>query len=245
VDKTLSSLRCSIRWLIALLPLWLAGTASGATPAAHATTLSEPLLQQVRQFVADTAAVPAEWRMELVLGELDSRLKLAPCEQVQVFLPNGSKLWGKSRVGLRCVQGITRWNVYLPVTVNVYGRALVAVSPLPFGHVLTQADLREADVNLSEDPQQALAIPAMVIGRTLARPMVAGQSLRQGSLKARQWFAAGDSVQIRAVGEGFAAIGRGEAITAGMEGQAARVRTENGRVVSGMPVAQHQLEIAL
>jgi flagella basal body P-ring formation protein FlgA len=172
-------------------------------------------------------------------------LKLAPCEQVQVFLPNGSKLWGKSRVGLRCVQGVTRWNVYLPVTVNVYGRALVAVSPLAFGHVLTQADLREADVNLSEDSQQALAIPAMVIGRTLARPLVAGQSLRQGSLKARQWFAAGDSVQIRAVGEGFAAIGRGEAITAGMEGQAARVRTENGRVVSGMPVAQQQLEIAL
>ncbi|HZE91435.1 MAG TPA: flagellar basal body P-ring formation chaperone FlgA [Rhizobacter sp.] len=240
--KTLLSLHLLIAWL----PLWLT-SAAWAAPAAAATAnlLSEPLAQEVRQLVAAHAALPSELRMELALGELDPRLRLAPCKQVQAFVPAGAKLWGKSRIGLRCVEGVTHWNVYLPLTVNVYGRALVAATPLPAGHVLAQADLREADVNLSEEPLQALAIPDLVLGRTLARPLAAGQSLRQGSLKVRQWFAAGDSVQIRAVGTGFAALGRGEALTAGMEGQTARVRTENGRVVSGMPVAQHELEIAL
>jgi Tfp pilus assembly protein PilN len=34
-------------------------------------------------------------------------------------------LWGKSRIGLRCTQGRTPWNVYLPIVVKVWGRALV------------------------------------------------------------------------------------------------------------------------
>jgi flagella basal body P-ring formation protein FlgA len=39
--------------------------------------------------------------------------------------------------------------------------------------------------------------------------------------------------------------GAGEALTAGLEGMPARVRTESGRVISGMPVAERQLELAL
>jgi flagella basal body P-ring formation protein FlgA len=34
-------------------------------------------------------------------------------------------------------------------------------------------------------------------------------------------------------------------MTAGIEGQPARVRTESGRLVTGVAVAEHQLELAL
>ena len=75
--------------------------------------------------------------------------------------------------------------------------------------------------------------------------MSPGQSLRQNDLKARVWFAAGDTVQIRAVGSGFAVGGEGQALGPGLEGQAARVRTESGRIVVGLPVSERQLEVSL
>lgn len=89
-------------------------------------------------------------RLEVILGKLDPRLKLAPCEKVRAFLPEGTRLWGRTRVGLRCEQGAVRWNVYWPVTVKVWAPALVAVGPLHAGATITEADLRIAEVDLAE-----------------------------------------------------------------------------------------------
>jgi flagella basal body P-ring formation protein FlgA len=47
------------------------------------------------------------------------------------------------------------------------------------------------------------------------------------------------------VGSGFAVHGSGEALTAGMEGRSARVRTPSGRIVSGRPMGPRQMEIRL
>ena len=58
-------------------------------------------------------------RIEIEPGQLDPRLKLTPCRRIEPYLPTGSTAWGRTRVGLRCLQGPTRWNVYLPVTVRV------------------------------------------------------------------------------------------------------------------------------
>lgn len=231
----LSLLRwCAFAWLCAV-----AGVA-------RAQPVAEPLVEQARGFVMAQVAAAGLPRVEVVPGRLDARLRLTPCAQVQAYLPGGARLWGKTRVGLRCVKGITLWNIYLPVTVNVYGPALVSTAALPVGHVLAPSDFRQAEVNLSDDLlNPPLTEANTLLGRTLARAVEPGQSLRAGSLKARQWFAAGDAVQIRVAGSGFAVAGAGEALTAGMEGQPARVRTESGRVVSGMPVAERQLEIAL
>lgn len=235
MDKTLPLLRlCVVAWLFAL-----AGTA-------RAQAAADPLIEQVRRFVMAQVAAAGLPRVDVLTGRLDARLRLAPCEQVQPYLPGGARLWGKTRVGLRCVKGVTNWNVYLPVTVNVYGPALVSTAALPAGHVLAAGDLRQAEVNLAEDQMNPpLTDSTVLLGRTLAKPLVPGQSLQQRSLKARQWFAAGDRVQVRVAGNGFAVAGAGEAVTAGMEGQPARVRTESGRVVSGMPVGTRLLEIAL
>ena len=62
-----------------------------------------------------TGAAPL--RMAVQVGALDSRLALAPCAQVEPYMPIGTRLWGKTRIGLRCIDGASRWNVFLPVQV--------------------------------------------------------------------------------------------------------------------------------
>ena len=86
---------------------------------------------------------------------------------------------------------------------------------------------------------------AAAVGRTLARPLPAGAALRQPDLKSRQWFAAGEMVKLVAVGPGWRIVTEGQAVTPGLEGQPARVRTDNGRVVQGRPVADREVEVTL
>ncbi len=229
----------------ALTALLLA-LALGAARAAEPSAVDEPLAQQVRQLALDGArnAMPRA-RVDIVVGSLDPRLRLAPCQRIEPHLPSGAKLWGKTRIGLRCTQGPVAWNVYLPITVKVFALSLVAAAPLPAGTALSEADLREAEVDLAEEPGPAIDRSALAVGRVLARPLAAGRPLRQTDLKSRQWFAAGETVSLVAVGPGYSVSGEGQALTPGIEGQVVRVRTENGRVVTGQAVAEHRVEIPL
>ena len=224
-----------------------AALAQAAPPAASNSGLDTGLEQQVRQLALDGshAASPGTPRVEVSVGQLDPRLRLAPCTQVQPYIPDGMRLWGKSRIGLRCLQGATRWTVYLPITVKVFGSALIATSGVASGSVLTAADLVPAEVDLAEDNSAPVVSTELAVGRTLARALKPGQSLRQSHLKARQWFAAGESVTLVAQGEGFSVAGEGQALNPGIEGQTVRVRTESGRVLTGQPVGERRVELAL
>ena len=227
----------------ALLWVLLAATTAAATAEPAAKAGASDLEQQVRQFALEAGATPG-MRVEVLVGALDPRLRLAPCERVEPYLPAGTRLWGRTRIGLRCAQGRTPWNVYLPLTVKVFGRGLTAAAALPAGTVLASADLRTGEVDLASGAAPLL-IPEAAIGRTLARPLTAGQTIRQDDLRARQWFAAGDTVQITAVGQGFSVSGEGQALGPGLEGRKARVRTDSGRIVVGLPIAERRLELNL
>ena len=224
--------------------LCTAGLLPGPARAQSATEAAG--LLHVQQFTLDAArhAAPGR-RVEVQVGALDARLKLAPCERTEPYLPNMARLWGYSRIGLRCTQGPVAWNVFVPVTVKVFGPAFVAAAPLPAGRLLTPADLAQAEVDLADEPSSAITDTQAALGRTLLRPLAAGQALRQAHLKARQWFAAGDEVRVVARGAGFSAVASGQALTPGIEGQAARVRIESGRIVTGSPVAPGAIDLTL
>lgn len=221
----------------------LAGTAAEsaaeAASVAAASELGAPWTE-----VAGEPVTRRIQRVEVALGGADPRLKLAPCEKVQTYVPEGSRLWGKGRVGLRCEQGAVRWNVFVPVTVRVWGRGVIAVVPLRPGARLEAADLRVAEVDLAAESSNPVLDPDEAIGRVLVRGVQGGQSLRQSHLKPRRYFAAGDAVQIQVQGSGFAVSGEGVALTPGDEGQCARIRA-GARVVCGRPVGERQAVLTL
>ena len=229
-------------------PAAAAATAASApaTPAAL-DALQAGLAAQIRQLALEGGkrAPVGVKRVEVSLGQLDARLRLAPCQRIEPYLPTGTVLWGKTRMGLRCTQGASAWNVYLPITVSVFGSAWVAAVPLSAGTLLSEGDLIQAEVNLAEDASMAVTDSALAVGRSLSRALNAGQALRQADLKARQWFAAGDEVKVSARGNGFSVASAGQALNHGMEGQPVRVKVESGRVVVGMPVGERLVELPL
>jgi len=205
----------------------------------------QSLLQESKEVTKGSSEMLPGVQVEVVLGELDPRLKLAPCEKSRAYLPNGMRLWGQTRIGLRCEQGPVRWNVFWPVTVKVWGPAVVPVVALRPGVPITAADLEVSRVDLAASASPAITDKQEVVGRSVARAVAAGQSLRVADVKARRWFAAGDLVSLTVKGSGFAVVSEGTALTPGDEGRCARIRVDNGRVVCGDPVGERRAEIVL
>lgn len=172
-------------------------------------------------------------RVEVEVGRLDPRLRLAQCERAEPFVPRGARLWGRSSIGVRCVEGAS-WSVLLPVDVRVFGPALIASGPLSAGSAPAASDFRLEEVDLTRHYGTLVADAAEIEGRVLSRAIRSGQALRQDALRLPPVFAAGDPVRLVIQGAGFSIVGEGTALSAATEGQRLRVRTENGRVVMGM-----------
>jgi flagellar basal body P-ring formation protein FlgA len=226
--------------LIRLLPRLGAGVlACLALVAVQAQTLvsEQALLAQARRWVNQSiSATPtpggAALRMEVTLGSLDSRLRLGSCARVEPYLPAGSRLWGKTRLGLRCIEGATKWNVFLPVQVKAVGRAWVVRQDVAPGAPLSQADLMQAEVDWAEEASPIVAESAHWQGQVAVRALTTGQALRQNMLRPAQVFQAGAQVRVLAQGPGFQITSDGQALSAGVVGQLTKVRMDNGRVMS-------------
>lgn len=184
-------------------------------------------------------------RPEVVMGTLDTRLRLAPCNKVEPHLPAGTRLWGRSRIGLRCVDGPTRWNVFVPVTVKAWGPAWVIRHPVASGATLTQDDAEVAEIDWAEQNASVLASPALWVGQQAAYALQPGQALRQNMVRAAPAFAAGALVRVSAAGTGFQVVVTGEALGPGLNGQSARVKLPGGRVVTGVVRDGQSIEIDL
>lgn len=194
---------------------------------------------------AARATAPAGARIEATPGTLDPRLHLAACARIEPYLPPAVPAWGRTRIGLRCSSGPVAWNIFYPLTVHVFAPGLVAAAPLPAGTVIEAGQLRPAEIDWADEASPPQVQAAALVGRTLARPLAAGEALRLANLRPRQWFAAGDTVRVVAQGRGFSVVGEGQALSNGIEGQVARVRTDNGRIVAGQPIGERRIEVAL
>lgn len=233
-------------WSVPALAQIPSQTQSGPSDPNPLAGLVNAWLQQ--QTPTPSAAAPGSTkppRVEVALGQLDPRLKLAPCQKVAAYMPPGVKLWGNSRVGLRCEQGSVRWNVFWPVTVKVWGQAVVAANNVEVGQTLAPQDLKMVEVDWAESTSPAVLDLSDAVGRTVQRRLQAGQSLREADLRARRWFSAGDPVRLRVKGPGFMASSEGTALAHGDEGRCARIRTSQGRVVCAQPVEAGLAELIL
>ena len=219
--------------------LWLG---AGVGTCVHAAG-SEPWALEVQQ-LASQSPMPAGARVEVEVGTLDPRLKLAPCARITPYVPAGTRLWGRARVGLRCDEG-ARWNVFLPVSVKVFAPAWAVNQALPPGTVLEASHLQHSEVDLAAEASPVIRQPQAAIGRPLLRALRPGQAVREADLKPRQWFVAGDIVRVVTVGSGFAISADGQALAAGIDGQHVKVRIEGGRVVSGRATGERRIEVTL
>lgn len=203
---------------------------------------SQQVVQAVEQYLQrQTQGLPG--KVTTSVGQLDPRTQLGACSALEPFTLPGSRLWGKSTVGVRCL-GPANWTVYVPVQVNVTGNYVVTVRPLGAGQPLAGDDLAVRQGDLTNLPPSVLTDPAQGIGKTLKSGLGSGQPVRSDLLIAPYVIQQGQDVRLISKGPGYAVSNEGKALNNASEGQIARARTASGQTVSGIARPGGIIEIA-
>ncbi|WP_142810822.1 flagellar basal body P-ring formation chaperone FlgA [Tepidiphilus olei] len=209
--------------------------------AAEARQEPQAVEQTVRAFLQQaTAGLPG--RVQIEVDPFDPYNQLPPCRQLQAFVPENVRLWGRVAVGVRCTEP-TPWTAYLTARVAVFGAYYQSARPLRAGQVLSPDDLRREEGELTALPEDVVLDASRVVGARLRGSLAAGQPLRQSQIVLPDVVSPGMDVVVRATGPGFVVENRGKALNRAAPGETVRVRLEGGRVVSGQ--AQPDGSVAL
>lgn len=230
----------SVNTAIALSLLLLAAGAMAQVPT---PARQEPatLRQLVENFLqVQTAGLPGA--ATISVGNVDPRLNLPACVAPEAFLPNGSRLWGKTTVGVRCAAPGS-WTIYLSATVKVVGDYIVTATPLAQGQQIGPTDLAKVKGDLTSLPNGIITDASQAIGRTISASLPLGSPLRTDLLRAQQAIQQGQVVRLVSSGAGFQVTAEARALNNANEGQVAQVRTSSGHVVIGIAKAGGMVEV--
>lgn len=203
---------------------------------------SLPAVQKaVENFVTEkTAGQPGEY--SITASRIDSRLKLAKCAQLQPYLPSGSRLWGNSSIGVRCLAPES-WSLYVPVQIKVSKQVLVAVRPITSGQQVQVEDVELQTRDITRFAGSVLTSLDQVAGRTVVAPIAHGTVLRAELLRAANVIKQGQSVQLTARGNGFTVTSEGQAMSNATAGQVVTVKTRSGQLVKGIARSEGVVEV--
>lgn len=222
---------------------------SFAESGAPATNVTAPMTKQnlaliktkIAEFL-DMQTIGYPGKVSVHAGAIDPNLKLAQCPDMQVFMPTGSRAWGKTSVGVRC-NAPNVWTIYVQATVNVIAQYLVAASPLAQGQTVTGQDMMFESGDLTQLPAGVFTEQSQAIGRTVNISMNAGTVLRQELLRVAPVVQQGQTVMVTSKGNGFSVSAEGLSMAKANEGQVVQVKVASGQVVTGIARNGGQVEV--
>jgi len=249
MNKANSYLRISATSVAFMLVGLLMTSFSCAEGAAASTALVNQATKQnlsaVKAKIAEfleTQTIGYPGKVSVQVGAIDPNVKLVQCPELQAFLPAGSRAWGKTSVGVRCVAP-ANWTIYVQATVNVTAQYLVAAAPLAQGQVVTSQDLLFEKGDLTQLPAGIFTDMAQAVGRSVSMSMNAGTVLRQEMLKVTPVVQQGQTVKVTSVGKGFSVSAEGQAMAKANEGQLVQVKVASGQVITGVARNGGQIEV--
>lgn len=193
---------------------------------------TDALKSKVRDFL-QVQTLGAPGKVAISVGQIDPHLRLQPCAAIETFLPTGSRAWGRTTVGVKCIAP-SAWTIYVQARVSITGEYLAAASPLRQGHIVAEHDLMFLTGDLTTLPPSILTEKNIAIGQTLASSITSGTVLRQDMLRKPAAVKQGQTVRIVTSGKGFSVSAEGKALTNASEGQVVSAKTNNGSVISGI-----------
>lgn len=226
--------------------IWVSGVcyAESVTPVVKQNLAIQNLSMvkaKITEFL-ETQTIGYPGKVSVRAGAIDPNLKLAQCPDLQVFLPSGSRAWGKTSVGVRC-SAPSAWTIYVQATVNIVAQYLVSAAPLAQGQIVTSQDVIFESGDLTQLPAGVFTDQAQAIGRVVNISMNAGTVLRQEMLKISPVVQQGQTVMLTTVGKGFSISAEGQAMSKANEGQIVQVKVASGQVITGIARNGGQVEV--
>lgn len=214
----------------------------------HAATSAEQIKQATRSFVEQWSRAEAgdDFDVSFEVGHIDSRLSLAECEKPLDAEFAGDPMQTTRPSVLVSCSGKRPWRMYVSLSMEVHGPALVASRALARGERLTQAVVTTEAVQVNASRKGALMNPADVDGMMMRRPVSAGTMITPDLLEAPDAVERGDHVIIVAKSRTFAISSRGKALANASVGEQVMVENlSSARTIKGTVVAPGRVEIPM
>ena len=190
--------------------------------------------------IKETAGLPGT--VKINIGNIDARLNLSSCIAPEAFSPTGSRLWGRTTVGVRCTAPQT-WVVYVPGVIQVWSDYFITARTIAQGQLITAADIRSVNGDLCTLPTGIVTDESQAVGRISAMSLASGITLRQDNLRYQQVVTQGQTVRLISNGSGFSVSTEAVALNNASAGQLAKVKTTSGQVLSGIAKAVGVVEV--
>jgi flagella basal body P-ring formation protein FlgA len=180
----------------------------------------------------------------VVPGRLDSRLQLPRCTQpLEAFEPPNGLKPGRLVVGVRCT-GDKPWKLFVPVTVSLPGRVVVASRHLRRGQMIGTGDVELVERNLAALHGAYYEDASRVIGLKLKRDLTRNAVLTPKALEVDRLVRRGSEVTILAADPRIRVSVKGKALGSGAAGD--RIKVENlssGRRLSATVVGRGTVRV--
>ena len=207
-------------WLL-LTSLLLVSTARGQEDEAIQSPAS---IERAIEAFVNHQAPEREGRLEIEVGYIDPRLRLARCgHEPEVFLPPNTQLSGRTTVGVQC-QSPERWRIYIPVEVRHMVSVVVARNPIYRGETVERDDLARESRDTGGLRGGHFTDPAEITGQQAERRLRPGRVISARDVAPPVLVERGSRVTITAGSGGFAVSVKGEALADGRKGETIRVR---------------------
>jgi len=196
--------------------------------------LHTDISQAAKQFLSQNIDTNQYSRIEIEMGKLDHRLKLAHCNSpLDTSLAAGSKFSGKTTVHVKCNSEV-KWTVYINANIHLYKDVIHTIEPLEKGHILSKGDLILSEVNLNRVRYGYFTNIDSLVGKQLKRRLTQNKIIRVNYVKAQTLVKRGEIVNIVAENTGYSVKMSGKAMSNGAKGDRVQVKNiSSQRIIEG------------
>lgn len=204
--------------------------------AIESATILDTAEQHIR---LQTKGLPG--KITITMGQFDAS-RLSPCTMLEAFTPQGSKIVGRTHIGVRCLAP-NSWTVLVPAQIAVAGNYVTTSRPLIAGQVINESDLVTLSGDVSHLPAGVVSAPSDAIGKTLRNSLGAGQPIRFDQVVAPIVIHQGQTVRVISTGTGFSVSAEGKAVNNAAVGRTVQVRMNSGQTITGTARADGSVEV--
>ncbi len=232
------------------MPGWQLALALGLMLVPLAVATAEGQIDRLKRLATEQArAIAAEsypdaTRIEVSVDDLDSRLRLEPCDHQPRAQPGpGANAAGRTSLKVRC-DSPQPWQLYIAAEVQVLAPVWVVDRSIGRGDRITRDHLRQESRNIAELRRPSIKDPKNAVGRTVRRRVHAGRVLSSNVLKRRRLIERGQRVTIRTGSGGLAVKMGGETLQSGRRGDRIRVRNSSSdKIIEAKVIDENTVEI--
>jgi len=183
---------------------------------------------------------------QIVMGKLDSRLRLQQCNaSLSVFSNVVNSGLGNQTVGVKCDSPVA-WTVYVPVQVKVFKPVVVSIRALDANKIITASDVKMRMWDMGSLRQGYIKNINQVLGQQLKYPLAMGMVIKPTQVRPQKIVHRGATITLLAMAGSMEVRMNGTAMSDASLGQRVRVKnTSSKRIVEGVVDAPGIVKVAM